>query len=356
MEAITRADRLSDLKERFLSGARLSLRRIKNDYNVSLKTAGRDVQQLRDWGIQLICECDADDPYWYVRPTDRRITVTYSINEVMALFTARRFFDFLENTSMADAIDRVYHRIESRLAAAKDLENAKKLQQKVYLVHEGPKKLKPHSSDILDEVLTALLRERKLKITYRNTKGKLQRLVLCPYTLTVYKRGLYLTAASGSIDNQVRIYALERITRATWQKDKPFAYPKDWHPDTYFRNALFIVPGDPQKVVLHFTPTTKRYIAIRVFHQSQKLKTLQDGTVQMTLHVPVNFELINWILSFGPHVNVISPQPLRQQVAGQLQAALAQYGTETLKQLDDSVTERNPRDTLTMDLFEDLEG
>ncbi|MBN2714741.1 MAG: WYL domain-containing protein [Deltaproteobacteria bacterium] len=353
---MTRTERISELKERFLTGARLPVSRIASDYQISEKTAGRDLRQLEAMGVILEKDCTSDAAFWYVRPADRKIDVRYSISDVMALFTARRCFDFLENTSMEDALNRVYAQIETRLANTKDLDNAKKLQQKVYLIHEGPKKLKAKSRAVLDEVLTALLLERKLKVTYRNAKDVRQCLTLCPYTLTVYKRGLYLTAAMDTGSGQVRIFALERIIRADWLKKESFKYPKDWCPITYFKNALFIVPGKPQQVVLHFTPSTKRYIEIRAFHPSQKLKTLADGTVQMTLKVPVSFELVNWLLSFGPHVNVVSPQSLRQQVAGQLQAALAQYSPETGKQLNDAVANRNTRDTLTMDLFKDLEG
>jgi predicted DNA-binding transcriptional regulator YafY len=356
LATLTRSVRLMKMRERFNTGARLSLARIASDYGVSVKTAKRDIDELMNMGVALTRNENASPPVWLVLSASRTIDVRYSINDVMALFTARRFFDFLENTSLEDSFARVYSRIESKLQNTNEIDSAAKLAQKVYLIHEGPKKLKSRAAEILDEVLSGLLLERKLDISYRNSRGHRRRITVCPYTLTVFKRGLYLTAAVDNDDGVTRIFALERMTRARWKREQPFAYPPKWNPESFFKNALFIVPGNPEKVVLHFTPTTKPYIQIRKYHESQKLKTLKDGTVEMRLKVPVNFELVNWILSFGQHVNVVSPQKLRTEVAGQLQAALAQYSTEAGKHIDDTAMQKSIRDTLTMDLFQDLEG
>jgi predicted DNA-binding transcriptional regulator YafY len=45
----------------------------------------------------------------------------------------------------------------------------------------------------------------------------------------------------------------------------------------------------------------------------------------MTLEVPVNFETVNWILSFGSNVAVVNPPELREKVKAELLSALDQY-------------------------------
>jgi predicted DNA-binding transcriptional regulator YafY len=45
----------------------------------------------------------------------------------------------------------------------------------------------------------------------------------------------------------------------------------------------------------------------------------------MTLKVPINFETVNWILSFGANVKVVSPPELRAKVKAELVKALEQY-------------------------------
>jgi hypothetical protein len=92
---------------------------------------------------------------------------------------------------------------------------------------------------------------------------------------------------------------VERIKSAKWLKGERFEYPKDYNPEDFFDNALHIAPGEPVSIELIFTRGTKPFIQIRKYHKSQKLKALPDGRLQMTLKAPVNFDTLNWILSFG---------------------------------------------------------
>ena len=48
----------------------------------------------------------------------------------------------------------------------------------------------------------------------------------------------------------------------------------------------------------------------------------------MKLHVGGEFELVSWILSFGPSAQVVSPDRLRRRVEAELSRALENYRTE----------------------------
>ena len=48
----------------------------------------------------------------------------------------------------------------------------------------------------------------------------------------------------------------------------------------------------------------------------------------MKLHVGGEFELVSWILSFGPSAQVISPERLRRRVETELSRALDNYRVE----------------------------
>jgi predicted DNA-binding transcriptional regulator YafY len=60
-------------------------------------------------------------------------------------------------------------------------------------------------------------------------------------------------------------------------------------------------------------------------HGTQHLSTFPDRLLRMTLEVPVNFETVNWILSFGSNVAVVNPPELREKVKAELLSALDQY-------------------------------
>ena len=320
-----RAQRLLELYCRLIQGERLTIRRMTEEYDINRRSAGRDLEflkfQLPDLEYEEIASGERS---WKLPQHARSINVRYTIRDILSLFMGRRLFDFLENTSLEASFNRVYGRIEAQIDRVKDLDDAAKISKKVYLVHEGPKKLPVKISDILDTCLTGLIHESKLLIRYRNNKGELKRYHIHPYTLTAYKRGLYLV---GYVEEKTRplVFRLENITSATWLRDQKFDYPKDYTPETFFENALFITIGEPEAVELRFTASTNRFIAIRQFHPSQETHILEDGRVQMRLTVPVNFEIVNWVLSFGEHVEVVKPDRLRAMVRDQLRAALAQY-------------------------------
>ena len=144
------------------------------------------------------------------------------------------------------------------------------------------------------------------------------------HTLVAFRRGLYLMARLSGTES-VRIYALERIQKTQWVKGSKFLYPRDFSPDTYFKDALFIRPGKPRKVVLVFTPSTEPFIRIRRFHGSQKTKRKRDGSIEVTLSVPIEDELLYWVLSFGANVFVKEPKELRQKVVDEMKNILGQY-------------------------------
>lgn len=326
MAEAEKAYRLIDLYRRFMNGDRLTMRRIIDDYGVNRRTVQRDLEALRDIGALDLVHEDLTNGTrtWSLKERHRKIDITYSIHDVMSLFLGRRMFDFLENTPLEDSIRRVYGQIEGKLRQPRDRLRAETLSQKIYLIHEGPKKLKVKSQDILNTCLDGLLKDEKIKIRYRASNGKDSRCVLNPYTLTAYKRGLYLVARVEE-KNEIRVFSLERIRRAEHLKGDKFIYPKSFDPDAYFKSALFITIGTPEPVELRFTSGTKPFIEIRKFHKTQKLKTLKDGRIQMNLRAPVNFETVNFVLSFGKHVEVIKPPSLRDLVREALRDALAQY-------------------------------
>jgi predicted DNA-binding transcriptional regulator YafY len=55
---------------------------------------------------------------------------------------------------------------------------------------------------------------------------------------------------------------------------------------------------------------------------------MDGGRIRMKLHVGGEFELVSWILSFGPSAQVILPDRLRERVQSELSRALDKYTKE----------------------------
>jgi hypothetical protein len=80
-------------------------------------------------------------------------------------------------------------------------------------------------------------------------------------------------------------------------------------------------PARSTQVELAFDPKSLRFIGQRRYHHSQSWSKMDDGRLRMTLEVPAgenDFEIVNFVLGFGPYVEVLSPVELRERVKGEI--------------------------------------
>ena len=188
----TKLMRIIEMRDRLQQGARLTIERLCKDYKVDRRTVTRDFGTLEAIGMELTAErLDDGRKVWYVTARSRRVDVRYSILDVMALFLGKRLFDFLEGTSLGERFDAVYDGIEKQLARHEDAARARSFTRKLYRIHDGPKQLSAKNLEVLDELLTGLLKEKKVALRHVSAAGDTHDVTLHPYSLVAYKRGLY---------------------------------------------------------------------------------------------------------------------------------------------------------------------
>lgn len=322
----SKARRQMDLKSRFEDGACFTIEQMISEYGVTRRTANRDMNDLTDVGLDLVAE-DAGGGYkmWRAAPRSQKYHVSYSLTELMALFLGRRFFDFLSGTILEESFDKVLARVESQLTKREHREQAEKLRRKLYLVHEGPKKLPKRGRVILDDCLDGLLKEQKVRVRYTSSKGNVHDVTLRPYTLVAFKRGLYLFAAVEEWNGVVARFALERMKSAKWLRGESFDYPGNFDPEKFLASALYLETGVPEPIEVLFSSGTRPFVEFRKYHRTQKIEVLEGGRVRLTMRVPIGDEVAYWVMSFGANAEVVSPPALRNRVAEELARAAGQY-------------------------------
>lgn len=120
------------------------------------------------------------------------------------------------------------------------------------------------------------------------------------YTLAMHRGGLYLIGRS---------------------------YPQAYSPERHI-GAAFGIIADERLVdveLLVMDEATARYIRARRVHPSQRLRERPDGKLVMSMLVKGTPELRNWVLGFGPHLQVLAPPELRESVRAELATGLALY-------------------------------
>ena len=59
-----------------------------------------------------------------------------------------------------------------------------------------------------------------------------------------------------------------------------------------------------------------------MWHPSQILRQRRDGSLEMRIETSRHKELVRWVLSWMPDVEVLAPQSLRERVREKLREAL----------------------------------
>lgn len=291
-------------------------------FDLDPRSLRRYLADLRDIDVPLEDEGRGDRRVLRVAERYQRARVVLSLAELLSLHFGRTLFTFLDGTSFAQDLDDALERLAPMIARTHDDVRAR-LDQLFVAVPEPRKDYRGEAaSDIIDEVITAVVYAQPVDARYRKAALSLKRYRLHPYSLAVYRQGLYLLARDTS-DGVIKTFAVDRFEELVRVRREGFERPEDWDPRAHLRNAFGIVGGRPQTVRIRFEPELRAYVEERIWHDTQTLTPEPDGGVVLTLEVAITAELERWVRGFGSQVRVIEPASLRDKVLAHARALLA---------------------------------
>jgi predicted DNA-binding transcriptional regulator YafY len=299
----------------------VSIYDVAERFQVAPRTALRYVQALQRAGEPLYEELSGKRKVWRLMPTARRQAITLTTAQMVALFLSRRVFDFLAGTGFKEDLDDVFAKLEATLRR-KDSAAVRNLDRKVFDVNEARHLYEGRVEDVND-IMTALLREERLRVTHESVSGARKTFVLEPYTLLVYKKGLYLAGRSEGHGGELRTFALDGFREVEWLRGQRFDYPADFRPEQLTEGAFGLIRGkEVTRVRVWFDDKVARYVQRRSWHPTQRFRPAAGG-VELTMDVRGTTELVSWVLGFGDKARVLEPERLRAEVAAELSRALA---------------------------------
>ena len=165
-----------------------------------------------------------------------------------------------------------------------------------------------------------------LRIRYKPFAEEERHLRIFPLLLKEYNNRWFLIAwEEETVDKGPRNFALDRI-EGTIQKTAvsfPINSTYDWQ--ERFRDMIGVtLEGALEAVVLRFSESRFRYVQTKKLHPSQE--EIGERTIRLTVYT--NRELRAKIMEFGPDVEVLAPESLREQIGALLRAAATQYPAE----------------------------
>lgn len=186
------------------------------------------------------------------------------------------------------------------------------------------------------EVLTHGWAEgRKVRMCYRSySKDEQTERTFAPYFIEPSGIG-YACYVIGFDDLRegLRTFKVERIYAATLT-DEHFIRPDRFDPQQLLSSAWGVIWRDAGEieVVLRFTPSVVRRVKESVWHHSQRIDDLPDGSCLFTVRVGSTLEMKPWIRQWGAAVQVVAPDELRQELIAEVRAMALTYGVSLMEE------------------------
>ncbi len=97
--------------------------------------------------------------------------------------------------------------------------------------------------------------------------------------------------------------------------NESFKIPAEFDFKKYFLSTFGLYKGkSTQEVTLRFTPEKSKWIKGQIWHKDQRVKLLNDGSLEISFPVSDLSEIKREILKHGDEVEVIKPKNLRNLI------------------------------------------
>lgn len=318
-----------------LAGRRwgLPLRELASDLGVTERQLRRDLRALEDAGHDIdITPRDGRASVRLRSATGRSVFVTR--RERYTLLSVRRVFDILRGTPFFEDVESLYDKLAEGFSADERAELVRFGERFAY-VPDGGTKPYAGKEDTLDALQTGVLNRRCVRYSYRAATGKRSSGVLAPFTLALYRNGLYvvglrvradLDQATSSVmlpPDRPFVYAVERFVAAEVLTRHRFEVPAELRLADLFDDAFGIfLGGAPVRVVIEFSAAMAERVSARVWHRTQQLTPLPSGDLRLEMQIANTAEMVPWVLSFGPHARLLEPADLAERIRAEHAEAL----------------------------------
>lgn len=315
-----RADRLLSILLLLQVHQRMTARELARRLEVSERTIHRDMEALSGSGVPVVAERGTGGG-WGLLEEYRTNLTGLNEAEIQALFLTKPS-RLLEDLGLNQAAEAGLIKLLAALPAMhrRDAEYAR---QRIHVDAAGW-----HSAEeivpLLPILQEAIWQERKLRLTYERGDTTVERLV-DPLGLVAKGHIWYLVAA---VEGQARSYRVSRIHGATLS-DEPCVRPTDFDLASYWQQSS----SEFQASIPRYTVTARvtQNSLSRIRHSGRFItmeplsEPNEEGWLTVHLHFQVKDEACGYLLSFGPEVEVLAPQEMREQVIQLAESVLEFY-------------------------------
>jgi len=320
-------ERIFAIHEAVQRGRFPNCRQLAEQIEVTQKTIQRDITFMQnELGLPLRYDRGRHG-YHYERPVHEFPLMRYSVEDVVALFLARKAVEPLQGTALEATLRDSFKRLSGALQGEiscrwSDLDEAFSVKDAGVV---------PADVRLFEKLARAVLECREIRFDYRkiDSAGWEPRR-LRPFHLADFEGGWYVIGHD--LDRKARrTFALQRM-KAVRVLQTRFARPADFSLSDHLGGSFGVWhrpedKGKRHRIRLRFTGWAARMVSERRWHPSQEIRWIgkEKDTLEIVLELSGFEEISRWILSWGPQVEVLEPEVLRDAIADALEEARRHY-------------------------------
>jgi predicted DNA-binding transcriptional regulator YafY len=300
-----------------------SVNELAHELEAEPRTIYRDLDALQLGGFPLYSEKDGKNSYWrMVDGFKSHLPLPFTMTELMSLHMSQDLLRVFDGTVFQESIESLFDKVKTALPP-ETIRYLDRISHRVSIGF-GPTKNHKKVKDIISNASEATGQRKRVQIEYiAASTGEVTTRKVDPYQVWAMNGGFYLIGLC-RLRESVRTFALERV-KSLSMLDESFHYPEDFSLEDYLQTAFKVMRGDPEIVQIQFAPWVAGIVRERIWHPTQEIREQGDGSLVATLEVPINYEIISWILGFGSTAEVLQPRSLRNQICEELEASLRKY-------------------------------
>lgn len=289
---------------------------------VSTKTVQRDLEFMRD-RLELPLEYHPQRfGYCYTQEVRSFPTLQLTEGELFALLVAEKALQQYRGTNFERPLLSALNKMEQSLPDTVSV-NLTELGEAISFRTRAEPIL---NLEVFDVLAKAVSRREQLEIRYRKAgHAQPETRVVDPYHLGNIN-GEWFLFGYDHLRKDIRTFVPARIqsVRSTGSR---FEKPRGFSLEQRLKDSFGVHSGAGQyDVVIRFAPEVADYIREKRWHDSQQLRELKGGGVELKLRLSSLGEVERWVLSWAGRATVIRPKELVQNVKRAAESILRTQG------------------------------
>jgi predicted DNA-binding transcriptional regulator YafY len=331
VEAQKQSIRIIKILEYFSMGKRLTIKDIHNIFEeiVSTRTIHRDIETIEEAGIPLEYEKNDNSEYVWFFPAHYRKMVLPVVqgSELISLYILKSYLKLFSDTF----IDKELHSLQNKIEALApgdlfmEFESLSEQENSIFWDQSFGDYDYSKSDAVLSDITNIMVKKQWAAVTYKSlSDGKTRQYDIYLHRLFAFNGVLYIAVYFPKYGDFLAL-AVQQIQEVKIAQRQDYRTP-EFNIAAFKHNRFGVFSGSVEKVEIEVRSGYAKWFINRSWHPSQQIIKNKDGSLLLTMDVPLSRDFITWILGWHDGIKVIKPQSLIKMVKEKLQKSLELYG------------------------------